>query len=99
MPDTTPPLYRVTFVLNSRRESYDAPAISITEMAHAAIGYRNPGADASSFTAFSAAWDEANRFANFCVAEMVDETGKWCDPTRSFRDLWSKFIESEQVTP
>jgi hypothetical protein len=91
MMTTTPPTYTVRTVRDSRVESYETPAISAADLIRAALRYVHVVADGT-YEKFMADTDEANRFATYCVSETVDETGEWCDPTRSFRQLWSGFI-------
>jgi hypothetical protein len=87
------PQVTVTFVLDGERHEYDVDALSVSEYAAAAIRYLNlRSRDYAEYEDFRAAQDEANRFANFCIAETVDESGEWCDPSRSFRDLWERFV-------
>lgn len=91
MTDTMPPTYTIRTVLNGRVESYNTPALSLTDMIRAALRYVHVTADGT-YEKFMADTNEANRFATFCATETVDDSGEWCDPTRSFRDLWEGFI-------
>jgi hypothetical protein len=94
MPDTDiRPIYQRTFVFDGKTETAEYPAASPHEIVTAALKYQNISPrDFATFEHWSAALDEANDFATFCVAETLDETGEWCDPTVSFVTLWSAFI-------
>lgn len=91
--ETARPTYTTRFVEDGRTVQCDNPALTIGEMVACVLEYM-PIPPAATFENYRAALDERNRFVDFCIAETVDDTGAWCDPTRSFRDLWSKFIEA-----
>jgi hypothetical protein len=95
MPDTeTRPLFPQSFVApGGERQTYHAPGLTPSEMAMYALQYMNRAPrDYSTFELYTAAMDEANRFATFCIGETIDESGDWCDPGQSFNRLWDRFI-------
>lgn len=93
-----PTQFERSFVTNGEVARYMVDGISVGEMARAAIGFVNVRAeDHAEFEGFREAQDRASRFADFCISETVDETGEWCDPTRSFRDFWERFVTSDHA--
>jgi hypothetical protein len=90
--NTNPPTYQVrTIRADHKIDVYEVPAMSPSELARAALRYINVVADGS-YERWEADMAEANEFATFCVGETIDDVSGWCDPRRSFRDLWSQFL-------
>ena len=88
----SPPTYTMRTVRPDHGvDVYETPAISAADLIRAALRYVHVVADGS-YEKFMADTDEANRFATFCVSELADESGTWCDPRQSFRALWMRFI-------
>lgn len=91
------PTFRVATVRPDHNiDVYHAEAISPTELVRAALRYVNV-ADGP-YEQWEADMAEANEFATFCIGETIDESGEWCNPTRSFRTLWSQFLDNRATT-
>lgn len=89
-----PPMVTRTFFSDGRTQSYETPALTPFEMARFALRYMRVVADGT-YEKWVADMEEANRFATFCVAETaLPDAPDWCDPTRSFSDLWSAFLNA-----
>lgn len=83
-----------SFASEGRVERYEVPAVSIAEMVRYALRYMRVVADGT-YEKWVADMEEANRFATFCVGEtLLEDAPEWCDPTRSFADLWTAFLEA-----
>lgn len=87
------PMYDTACVLDGKVERYETPAVTPFEMAMYAITFVDVIPDGD-FERYALALDEANRFATFCIGETIEPDGEFCDPTRSFADLWGRFVRT-----
>lgn len=96
MPRTYPVSYITGEGPAARVAEYEVEALSISDMVAAAMRFMNvrPG---DNFERFRADLDAANEFANFVVAETIDDTYEWCDPRGSFRDLHERWLASKST--
>lgn len=91
-----PRTYQVTYVNGAGKiVDYDVDGMRIHEMVAAAMAFMDVRADDCDADDFMRRYDEANRFATFCVSETLDEFGEFCDPRGGFRDLLERWRKSE----
>lgn len=91
-----PSNYRVSYMGdNGRMIDYMVEGMRIHEMVSAAIRFMDIRAEDCTPEEFTARYEEANRFATFCVNETLDEFGEFCDPRGGFSDLRIRWRKSE----
>lgn len=91
-----PSKYQVTYVNGDGRiVDYDVDGVRIHEMVAAAMEFMDVRGDDCDADEFMRRYDEANRFATFCVTETLDEFGEFCDPRGGFTELRNRWRQSE----